>query len=62
MRVNRHGISVRASPNGALMALAADPLGLCADTAVRWVTYARRDRADYLAGRLAQDHEQSAGR
>ncbi|WP_326812331.1 hypothetical protein OIE62_07425 [Streptomyces scopuliridis] len=59
-----------AARNGALMALAADLpaailadlLGLHVNTAVRWVTYARRDWAAYLAARLTQDHEQSSGR
>ncbi|WP_405958145.1 XRE family transcriptional regulator [Streptomyces phaeochromogenes] len=68
--LNRHGISTRPARNGALMALAADLpaailadlLGLHVNTAVRWVTYARRDWADYLATRLTQDHEQSSDR
>ncbi|MFI6031603.1 hypothetical protein [Amycolatopsis magusensis] len=55
--LNRHGISVRPARNGALAALAsdlpvailADLLGLHINTAVRWVTYARRDWTDYLA-------------
>jgi hypothetical protein len=46
-RLNRHGISVRPARNGAL----ADLLGMHVHTAVRWVTYARRDWADYLAAR-----------
>ncbi len=60
-RLNRHSISVRPARNGALAALAADlPAAILADllgmhvtTAVRWVTYARRDWADYLAARAA---------
>jgi hypothetical protein len=57
-----HGITVRAARNGALAALAADLpaailadlLGLHVNTAVRWVTYARRDWTDYLADRAAE--------
>jgi len=60
-RLNRHGISVRPARNGALATLAADlPAAILADllgmhvhTAVRWVTYARRDWAEYLAARAA---------
>jgi hypothetical protein len=56
-RLNRHGISARPARNGALMALAADlPAAIIADllgmhinTAIRWVKYAGRDWADYLA-------------
>ncbi len=61
-RLNRHGISARPARNGALAALAADlPAAILADllgmhinTAVRWVTYARRDWTDYLAARAAE--------
>ena len=61
-RLARHGIRVRTARNGALAALAADlPAPILADllsihinTAVRWVTYARRDWADYLAARTAE--------
>jgi hypothetical protein len=60
-RLNRHGISARPARNGALMALAADlPAAIIADllgmhinTAIRWVRYAGRDWADYLAARAA---------
>jgi hypothetical protein len=60
-RLNRHGISARPGRNGALTALAADLpaailadlLGLHFNTAVRWVTYARRDWTGYLAARTA---------
>jgi hypothetical protein len=60
-RLNRHGISARPARNGALAALAADLpaailadlLGLHINTAVRWVTYARRDWAHYLTARMA---------
>jgi hypothetical protein len=60
-RLNRHGISVRPARNGALAALSADLpaailaglLGMHVHTAVRWVTYARRDWAEYLAARAA---------
>lgn len=75
-RLSRHGISARPARNGALAALAADlPAAIMADllgmhvsTAVRWVTYARRDWAVYLAARaddLERGHiappEQGAG-
>jgi hypothetical protein len=60
-RLNRHGIPARAARNTALMALAADLpaavladlLGMHINTAVRWTTYARRDWAEYLAARAA---------
>ncbi|MGH3192300.1 MAG: hypothetical protein ACRDPY_48345 [Streptosporangiaceae bacterium] len=60
-KLGRHGITVRAARNAALAALAtdlpaailADLLGLHVNTAVRWVTYARRDWAGYLAARAA---------
>lgn len=63
--LNRHGINVRPARNGALAALAADLpaailadlLGLHVNTAVRWVTYARRDWTDYLALRAAEHSE-----
>lgn len=63
--LNRHGITVRLARNGALAALAADLpaailadlLGLHVNTAVRWVTYARRDWTDYLALRAAEHTE-----
>ncbi len=63
-RLNRHGISARPARNGALAALAtdlpaailADLLGMHVHTAVRWVTYARRDWADYLAARAEDSH------
>ena len=68
--LNRHGISVRPARNGALSALAADLpaailadlLGLHVNTAVRWVTYARRDWADYLASRTADLASAPSGR
>ncbi len=64
-RLNRDGISARPARNGALAALAADlPAAILADllgmhvhTAVRWVTYARRDWTDYLAARAADSGE-----
>ncbi len=64
-RLSRHGISARPARNGALIALAADlPAAIMADllgmhvsTAVRWVTYARRDWAAYLAIRAADQKE-----
>ncbi|MGP3921462.1 hypothetical protein [Nonomuraea sp. 10N515B] len=60
--LNRHGISARPARNGALAALAADLpaailadlLGLHVNTAVRWVTFVRRDWGDYLALRAAE--------
>ncbi|MFF4305516.1 hypothetical protein [Streptomyces sp. NPDC001601] len=56
-KLNRHGISVRTARHAALAALAADlPSPILADvtgmhrhTALRWVAYARRDWAEYLA-------------
>ncbi|WP_202237875.1 hypothetical protein [Actinacidiphila reveromycinica] len=64
-KLNRHGISVRAAHNSALTALAADlPSPILADltgmhrhTAIRWVTYARRDWAEYLAARAEDQQE-----
>jgi hypothetical protein len=63
-RLARHGIKVRAARNGALAALAADlpaailadVLGMHINTAVRWVVYARRDWAEYLAARAAEQN------
>ena len=60
-QLNRYGIGARPARNGALAALAADLpaavladfLGIHVNTAVRWVTYARRDWAAYLAARDA---------
>ena len=60
-QLNRRGISARPARNGALAALAsdlpaavlADFLGIHVNTAVRWVTYARRDWTTYLAARDA---------
>ena len=67
-RLSRHGISARPARNGALIALAADlPAAILADllgmhvsTAVRWVTYARRDWATYLAIRAADQKHTEA--
>ncbi|MBV6700211.1 hypothetical protein KV557_24425 [Kitasatospora aureofaciens] len=64
-KLNRHGISVRAARNFALAALAADlPSPILADltgmhrhTAIRWVAYARRDWAEYLAARAEDQQE-----
>ncbi|MEV8455571.1 hypothetical protein AB0467_28215 [Streptomyces sp. NPDC052095] len=64
-KLNRHGISVRAARNSALAALAADlPSPILADltgmhrhTSIRWVTYARRDWAEYLAARAEDQQE-----
>jgi hypothetical protein len=61
-KLNRHGIMVRSACNSALAALAADPPSpILADltamhrhTALRWVAYARRYRAEYLAARAAE--------
>jgi len=60
-KLGRHGIPVRMARNAALAALATDlPSAILADltgmhrhTALRWVTYARRDWAEYLAARAA---------
>lgn len=64
-KLGRHGITVRAARNGALAALAADLpaailadlLGMHVNTAVRWVNFARRNWADYLAARAADQSE-----
>jgi lambda repressor-like predicted transcriptional regulator len=63
-RLNRRGISARPARNGARMArngarmalaadlpaaIIADLLGMHVNTAIRWVRYAGRDWADYLA-------------
>jgi hypothetical protein len=58
-RLARHGISVRTARNGALATdlpapILADLLGMHINTAVRWVVYARRDWAEYLAARVAE--------
>jgi hypothetical protein len=53
--------------NGARMALAADLpaaiiadlLGMHVNTAIRWVRYAGRDWADYLAARAAEQDRKS---
>ncbi|MFD3538510.1 hypothetical protein ACFWUQ_03300 [Streptomyces sp. NPDC058662] len=67
-KLNRHGISVRAARNSALAALAADlPSPILADltgmhrhTVIRWVAYARRDWAEYLAARAEDQRESPA--
>jgi hypothetical protein len=67
-RLNRHGITARPARNGALIALIAlaadlpaaimaDLLGMHVTTAVRWVKYARRDWAAYLAIRAADQKD-----
>jgi hypothetical protein len=64
-KLNRHGIMVRSARNSALAALAADlPSPILADvtgmhrhTALRWVAYARRDWAEYLAARANDDRQ-----
>ena len=69
-RLNRHGISARPARNGALMALAADlPAAIIADllgmhinTAIRWVRYAGRDWAEYLAARATEQDKMATGR
>ncbi|MFF0572148.1 hypothetical protein ACFYT7_31555 [Streptomyces sp. NPDC004041] len=61
-KLNGHGIRVRTARNAALAALAADlPSPVLADvtgmhrhTVLRWVTYARRDWAEYLAARAEE--------
>ncbi|WP_328423133.1 hypothetical protein OG470_10415 [Micromonospora sp. NBC_00389] len=68
-KLGRHGITVRSARNTALAALAAalpdavmaDLLGMHVTTAVRWVSYARRDGAGYLAARTA-DQARTNGR
>jgi hypothetical protein len=67
-KLGRHGITVRAARNAALAALAADlPSPILADltgmhrhTAIRWVAYARRDWAEYLAARAEDQKEPPA--
>ncbi|MER0478002.1 hypothetical protein ABR737_06535 [Streptomyces sp. Edi2] len=62
-KLGRHGIPVRTARNAALAALAADlPSPILADvtgmhrhTALRWVAYARRDWAEYLAARAEDE-------
>jgi hypothetical protein len=62
-KLGRHGIKVRTARNAALAALAADlPSPILADltgmhrhTAIRWVLYARRDWAEYLAARVEDE-------
>ncbi|MER5555392.1 hypothetical protein ABT001_27620 [Streptomyces sp. NPDC002793] len=64
-QLGRHGIPVRIARNGALAALAADLLspiladvtGMHRHTALRWVAYARRDWAEYLAARIEDQQE-----
>jgi hypothetical protein len=68
-KLGRHDITVRSARNGALAALAtdlpaavmADLLGMHVNTAVRWVIYARRDWADYLAARTADQARANGG-
>ncbi len=62
-KLGRHGIPVRTARNGASAALAADlPSPILADVtgmhrhaALRWVAYARRDWAEYLAARAEDE-------
>jgi len=62
-KLGRHGIPVRTARNAALAALATDlPSPILADltgmhrhTAIRWVLYARRDWAEYLAARAKEE-------
>ncbi|MFI6122846.1 hypothetical protein ACIBCU_24155 [Streptomyces sp. NPDC051064] len=66
-KLNLHGIPVRTARNAALAALSADlPSPILADgtgmhrhTALRWVAYARRDWAEYLAARADDDRQPS---
>lgn len=68
-KLARHGITVRAARNGALASLAADLpaailadlLGMHVNTAVRWVTLARRDWTDYLADRADEQRQKNTG-
>lgn len=65
-KLGRNGIPVRTSRDAAPAALAADrPSPVLADvtgmhphTALRWVAYARRDSAAYLAARAEDDAEE----
>jgi hypothetical protein len=65
--LSRHGILVRTARNGALAALAADlPGPTLADvtgthrhTALRWIAHGRRDWAEYLAARAADERQQA---
>ncbi|MEV5506559.1 hypothetical protein [Streptomyces orinoci] len=67
-KLARYGINVRPARNAALAALAtdlpapilADILGMHTTTAVRWVTYVRRDWTAYLAARTDIQREQPA--
>ncbi|MFF7772490.1 hypothetical protein ACFZC7_39105 [Streptomyces massasporeus] len=61
-KLNRHGISVRVARNSALVAdlpspILADLTGMHRHTAIRWVAYARRDWAEYLAARAEDQQE-----
>lgn len=64
-KLNRHDIPVRTARNGALAALAAvlpspilaDVTGMYRHTALRWVAYAKRDWAEYLAARAEDQQE-----
>ncbi|MEU9370581.1 hypothetical protein AB0D71_39170 [Streptomyces avermitilis] len=64
-KLNRHGIPVPTARNAAPAALAADlPGPILADvtgmhhhTALRWVAYARRDRAEYLTAQAEDEDE-----
>ncbi|MGW5851232.1 hypothetical protein ACWFQ8_25365 [Streptomyces sp. NPDC055254] len=62
-KLNRHGTPVRTARNAAPAAPAADlpsPIlgdvtGMHRHTALRWVAYARRDWAEYLAARAEDE-------
>jgi hypothetical protein len=62
LKLRRHGIVVSSARTAALIALATDLpapvlaelLDLHISTAVRWVTYVKRDWTDYLAARAAE--------
>ncbi len=62
-KLGRHGIPVRTARNAALAAdlpspILADVTGMHRHTALRWVAYAKRDWAEYLAAR-AEDPKSS---
>ena len=62
-KLGRHGIKVRTARNAALAAdlpspILADLTGMHRHTAIRWVLYARRDWAEYLAARAEDEAEE----
>ncbi|MGW0628315.1 hypothetical protein [Streptomyces sp. NPDC002758] len=64
-KLDRHGMTVRTARNAALAAdlpspILADVTGMHRHTALRWVAYARRDWAEYLAVRAEDQKNQPA--